>query len=107
MNRESSHHASQFSCNDTTPTHGSFGHLNLNPLWKKKRQEVIARDGHKCVNCSRGEELEVHHRRYLYSIARRAYLKPWEYPNKSLVTLCRSCHQRGHQVYDVPVFLTE
>jgi hypothetical protein len=28
---------------------------------------------------------------------------PWEYPDRLLVTLCESCHQKGHKVFNVPI----
>lgn len=94
-------------CEDSAETHGSHRSLNLHPKWKAKRAEILERDGHKCVNCSRSDELEVHHRMYVYSVARRKFLNPWEYRNDFLLTLCRRCHQRGHKMYKVPHYLCE
>jgi 5-methylcytosine-specific restriction endonuclease McrA len=94
-------------CHESARTHGSYGALNLHPKWKAKRAEILKRDGYKCANCSRTEDLEIHHRRYVYSIARRAYLNPWEYFDEELLTLCRTCHQKGHRMYEVPTFLCE
>lgn len=57
------------------------------PLWKLKRLEILDRDGHACYSCKSITNIEVHH---FYYVARR---EPWDYPNDSLVTVCRNCHQ--------------
>jgi len=60
------------------------------PRWQKKRLEVMERDGFGCVNCGeRGRELHVNHKFY------RDQLKPWEYENCELETLCDNCHKRA------------
>ncbi|NDK54772.1 hypothetical protein [Pontibacter fetidus] len=41
--------------------------------------------------------LEVHHKYY------KVGLKPWEYPNDALTTLCWCCHNELHQNSKVPV----
>lgn len=38
--------------------------------------------------------LEVHHK--VYKKINREYIKPWEYENDELETLCHSCHQQKH-----------
>jgi hypothetical protein len=58
----------------------------LNKEWKLKRLEIIERDNNECQVCMSGDKLEVHHKRYLPNI------KAWEYENKYLITLCKSCH---------------
>ena len=68
--------------------------------WKRCREIILQRDGHRCRHCGfnpktdRGlrhitdlrNHLEVHH---LYYLPGR---KPWEYPADALVTLCNTCH---------------
>lgn len=59
--------------------------------WRKRRLEIINRDNNKC-QCStcdgKSNTLEVHHLEYL------SYeLKPYEYPNDMLITLCSRCHR--------------
>ena len=61
------------------------------PLWKKRRLEIIKRDGDKCTKCGDTEKiLNVHHKYYLFG------KKPWEYPDDALITLCIDCHQLLH-----------
>ena len=65
----------------------SYSEKLLDPRWQKKRLEILNRDNFQCQEC--GEQtktLHVHH-----CIYRRDF-EPWEYPEKSLVTLCCDCH---------------
>lgn len=84
------------------PAHGSYGALLLHPKWKAKRQEILVRDIHRCVHCSNDQDLQVHHRQYHFIIAQQKFRLPWEYPNSLLITLCQSCHNKGHNKYKVP-----
>lgn len=59
----------------------------LNPLWKHKSEQIKSRDGNACVDCGSSQRLEVHH---CYYVAKRM---AWDYPDDSLITLCRECHQ--------------
>lgn len=62
------------------------------PRWQRKRLEIMERDGFKCVRCGNGEKtLNVHHLAYKWK------LKPWEYPNNWLQTLCEPCHECLHE----------
>lgn len=83
-------------------THGSYGALILHPNWKSKRKEIIERDQYKCVICGSSEELQVHHRQYHFIKALQKFKLPWDYPGYLLITLCTSCHGRGHSKYKVP-----
>ena len=83
-------------------THGSYGALILHPNWKSKRKEIIERDQFKCVICSSSKELQVHHRQYHFIKATKKYKVPWDYPGYLLITLCSSCHARGHSKFKVP-----
>jgi len=61
------------------------------PRWQKKRLEIMSRDGFQCIKCSsKTNTLTVHH---FYYISGRM---PWEYPDQSMVTLCRKCHVEGN-----------
>lgn len=60
------------------------------PLWTKKRHTILERDNHKCCLCGSTDNLQVHHTQY------RKGKKAWEYPNSTLVTLCKECHQKVH-----------
>ena len=57
------------------------------PKWQKKRLEILNRDDFTCQKCGDTEtELHIHHLKYKGA-------KPWETPNKNLVTLCKHCHK--------------
>lgn len=61
------------------------------PRWQKKRLEIMSRDDFRCIKCSsKTNTLTVHH---FYYISGRM---PWEYPDQSMVTLCRQCHVEGN-----------
>lgn len=58
------------------------------PRWQKKRLEVMGYDSFKCVECgSESKTLNVHH---TYYVSGR---NPWDYPSRSLLTLCQDCHK--------------
>lgn len=83
-------------------THGSYGALLFHPSWKLRRQQILARDGHRCVHCKSDRGLQVHHRQYHFLIAQQRFRYPWDYPDHLLITLCEPCHNRGHNKYKVP-----
>lgn len=63
-------------------------------IWKKKREKILDRDGHKCQKCFKDDskyELHVHHldyenKKYIYDVT-----------DKSLITLCVVCHREIHK----------
>lgn len=62
-------------------------------VWKEFRNSLIELDGDKCSVCRRSSNevvLQVHHKKYING------LKPWEYPTKDCITLCRGCHATEH-----------
>ena len=66
-----------------------YADMLKSPKWQKKRLEIMQRDGFVCQHCGDDETtLHIHHLRYDFSI------KPWEYNNDDLVTLCEHCHNR-------------
>lgn len=67
-----------------------------NPLWQKKRLEILERDNWKCVKCQSTENtLHVHHKTYDFD------KEPWDYQDKNFITLCNKCHKEEelHKVY--------
>ena len=62
--------------------------------WIEKRNKVIRRDHHRCTECGNTEWLQAHHTTY------STKLKPWEYPDHTLITLCADCHERLHALQD-------
>jgi 5-methylcytosine-specific restriction endonuclease McrA len=63
----------------------------LKSEWTIKKNKILKRDEYKCTCCGSGENLVVHHTFYFGD-----YRNPWEYPNKSLITLCETCHHDYH-----------
>lgn len=65
------------------------------PRWQRRRLEIMSRDGWKCTRCRNGrKELHVHHIEY------KGGLKPWEYSDDQLKTLCKDCHELEHRMKD-------
>lgn len=57
------------------------------PRWQKKRLEILERDNFTCQACQTKEKtLSIHHKYYDFKI------EPWDYDNKTLITLCDRCH---------------
>lgn len=66
----------------------------LEDPWKVKRIEIMMRDNFQCqvLGCgAHPDYLQVHHLYYLDD------LKPWEYSNDCLTTLCGKHHAEYHQ----------
>ena len=84
------------------PAHGTYGAELFKPEWKTKREEVLKRDLHKCIVCGGSSTLQVHHRQYHFIVRENQFRSPWDYPDHLLITLCESCHKRGHSKYKVP-----
>jgi len=68
-----------------------YSELLKNRKWKTKRKRIIFRDGDKCTVCGNKENLCAHHT-YYYKIK----VKPWDYPDDALITLCEKCHNEWH-----------
>ncbi|MBF4491892.1 HNH endonuclease [Flavobacterium sp. MR2016-29] len=83
------------------PSHGSYGSLLFTTEWKNKRIQILDRD-QKCLICFSIENLQVHHRQYHFIVRENKFKLPWEYDEYLLITLCESCHRRGHSKYKVP-----
>jgi 5-methylcytosine-specific restriction endonuclease McrA len=83
--------------------HGSYQALLFDKRWIAKRALILQRDNSRCVICGSTEHLVVHHKQYHFNNKRNEKYPPWEYDDKYLVTLCESCHSRGHAKYDIPM----
>lgn len=92
--REQSHSEAQ--------SHGSYGALLFHPNWKARRREILQRDMHRCVHCHSDGDLQVHHRQYHFLAGEQKYRLPWDYPDRLLITLCETCHSKGHSKFKVP-----
>ena len=86
-------------------SHGSYGALLFHPNWKTKRKEILHRDMHHCVHCRGDKNLQVHHRQYHFIAIEQKFRLPWDYPGHLLITLCESCHNKGHNKYKVPTII--
>jgi hypothetical protein len=95
---------SQFAKADVTP-HGSYGALLFDQRWRTLRSEIISRDNGGCRICGEQNSLQVHHRQYHIIKATQQFKPPWDYPHHLLITLCSSCHNRGHAKFKVPNIL--
>jgi len=84
------------------PAHGPYGAYLFRAEWKLKRKEIIERDRN-CVICNSISVLQVHHRQYHFLVRENRFKYPWEYHEHLLITLCESCHRRGHSKFKVPI----
>ena len=66
----------------------SYAKKLQNPLWQKKRLEILQRDEFMCLHCGcHDKELHVHHRWYQFG------KDIWDYPDTCFETLCFECHE--------------
>ncbi len=66
----------------------SYAEKLRDPRWQRKRLEIMQRDCFRCLECGdAGETLNVDHGYYEYG------RDPWDYPDWSLRTLCRTHHE--------------
>lgn len=84
------------------PAHGTYGASLFRPEWRAKREEILKRDLNSCVICNSNNSLQVHHRQYHFIVRENRFKLPWEYSENLLITLCESCHKRGHSKFKVP-----
>lgn len=88
----------------TDQPHSSYDELLQSKDWVLKREEILKRDNHHCVNCGSMITLQVHHRQYHIKKTLKEFKKPWEYKSKYLITLCLNCHLAGHNHFKIPIF---
>lgn len=76
----------------------------FDPRWKAKRKRILNRDQNQCKICGeREKKLIVHHKQYHFINVLKRHAEPWDYDDRLLVTLCESCHERGHNKFKVPI----
>lgn len=74
-------------------------HQDLESIkWKRKALRIKIRDNFKCRLCESTKDLNVHHTKY------HKDTRAWEYPDSTLVTLCKECHQKVHQDPSHPLY---
>ena len=83
-------------------SHGSYGAKLFDKRWKSLRSKILIRDTNQCIVCKSKEKLQVHHKQYHFSRLLKTFKEPWEYDFKYLITLCKQCHQKGHNKYKIP-----
>lgn len=76
----------------------TYAELLKSEEWKNKRQIIMKRDNFTCV-CGSKRHLQVHHKRYIKG------KMPWDIDNKYLITLCRSCHEKEHNIRPISSFV--
>lgn len=71
----------------------AYLHYLRTETWKAKRMEVLERDGHKCTGteCRETKRLHIHH---------LTYKNLGNEPLEDLITLCRNCHKKAHNIKD-------
>lgn len=75
----------------TTNNKSTYYELLKHPKWQKKRLEILEAANFECECCGgKDKTLHVHHKYY------KKGLKPWEYPDHSLLCLCEDCHILYH-----------
>jgi 5-methylcytosine-specific restriction endonuclease McrA len=90
--------------NDQLKSQKSLYQENLeDPRWKRLKNQIQARDRNCCRVCGEKSGLQVHHRQYHRKKVTGEWLKPWEYHPFLLLTLCSSCHSKGHQEFSIPI----
>ena len=64
--------------------------------WSMKKAIILQRDNYECQIChTKAKNLHVHHKYYSkYPDGER--VKPWEYDNNALITICPKCHKWIH-----------
>lgn len=68
----------------------NYAEMLKDPRWVQMSQEIKEWDRGVCQLCGNSEHLQVHH--LCYDENRNA----WDYPRRSLVTLCDKCHKKIH-----------
>lgn len=82
---------------------GSYKEKLFDKRWLEKRARIIQRDGYRCAICGSEDRIVVHHKQYHYNRRKNEKCDPWDYDDKYLITLCESCHSRGHYKFDIPM----
>lgn len=85
------------------PIHGSYQELLFDARWLNKKAAIIKRDNYRCAICGSNKHIVVHHKQYHFKVKEHRKCYPWEYDDKYLITLCESCHRRGHYKFKIPM----
>jgi len=70
------------------PANATYNELLRDERWSAKRNRIVKRSEGRCENCGlKTTRLDVHHCYYRYG------RMPWQYPDASLLALCREFHK--------------
>ena len=69
-----------------------YNRLLEDKRWKEFRLKVLSERGNKCEFCGGTDVLQIHHTFYIRG------KMPWEYDIKDMRVLCRTCHQKIHNL---------
>ena len=69
-----------------------YNRLLEDKRWKEFRLKVLSERGNKCECCGGTDVLQIHHTFYISG------KMPWEYDINDMRVLCRTCHQRIHNI---------
>jgi len=83
--------------------HGSYQQKLFDKRWIEKRNEILRRDRNQCRVCGSQKNLEVHHRQYHYLNNENRFKDPWDYEPELLITLCKTCNQKGRTQFEIPI----
>ena len=76
------------------------------PRWLLRRNQILTRDKNTCQFCGAQDRvLHVHHKYYIEG------LKPWEYDDDALISLCKNCHESvtsdGRELYQAFLYFRD
>lgn len=72
--------------------------------WKNKKKRILQRDEYECQYChTKNKILHVHHKFY-YKYPDGEMVKPWEYDDDALITLCEDCHKWYHSKHKPKIY---
>lgn len=69
-----------------------YNRLLEDKRWKEFRLKVLSERGNKCECCGGTHILQIHHTFYISG------KMPWEYDINDMRVLCRTCHQKIHDI---------
>ena len=69
-----------------------YEHLLKDERWKLFRLRVMSERGCSCEYCGSTETIQIHHTKYVKGRL------PWEYDINDMRVLCRTCHQKIHNI---------
>lgn len=70
----------------------NYKELLKDKRWKALSKKLKTQANYRCTKCNKQGELHVHHTYYEYG------KMPWEYPEESLIVVCKECHSKLHNI---------